>query len=181
MGKDKNEDLGCIGYGHGGLFKQNKIHVFHTSDNTPEKIFEDHIKYYGNTYKITFINVENPEKIYNKFVKEFEEATYENLYVGTTSGASDTLKKFSDTGKVHHWTLKTAEKKKGTNKKKDGSKKKATKKSKDDSSDESDNDKKKSSSKKSKNDSDESDSDNDKKKSVKSKKNTSDDSSSESD
>ena len=165
MGKGKNDDMGCVGFGAGGFLKHNKIHVFSTADNDPESVLSEHREYYGKTYTMKYINTDNPEKILKKYTDKFEDddCNYENVFTASNKTASDLLRSFAGENKP----LKTF------------GRKPKSKKSKDDDDEDDDDDKKKSKSKgkkdtkskKSKKESDdESESDNDAKKKKSSKK-----------
>jgi hypothetical protein len=155
MGKDKNDDMGCVGFGSGGLAKQSNIHVFFTSDGDPSKILDEHRVFYGNGYTLKYITTDNPEKIYEKFMRKIDskDDDFSHLVSISNKTASDILRDFAGSGKK----LKTFGRLPKSKKNDDGDKKSKSN-SKKGSDDDSDDEKKKKSNKKSKDNESDSDS-----------------------
>lgn len=77
----KNVTKGSVGIFHQGFCKTKGSYLFWSENKEPNEEFEQAKKYYGKYTRAKYVNCENPEKIFNKIAKSFDDMhEYENLY-----------------------------------------------------------------------------------------------------
>lgn len=106
---------GCVGLVFGGVLKVSTVRAFYCDESEPSEFATKLTDYYGDSFDIKFVQVENQSDVYEKFLESFEsdERVAETpLFKVSISEASNALKKVSGAKACKSFSLKKKEKSK---------------------------------------------------------------------
>jgi hypothetical protein len=96
---------GSIGFIHGGTFRQGLFRIFKSDEKDPSDTLAEFHEYYGQKLSGRYVNVENVDEIYEKFLEHYgnEKVNGTNTVFKTSTMKSvcDKLKDIAEVSKCH--------------------------------------------------------------------------------
>jgi len=110
-----SKSKGCVGLVFGGVLKVSTVRVFYCDESEPSEFASNLTDYYGDSFDIKFVQVEDQSDVYEKYLESFdsdERVGETPLFKVSISEASKKLKELSGAKACKSFTLKKKEKSK---------------------------------------------------------------------